>query len=79
MAAISVRNLSDETHRGLKARAAVHGRSTEAEIRKILDEAASGYAGEGLGTRITQIASEVGGFELEVSRSDSMTEPIDFS
>ena len=79
MAAISVRNLSDETHRGLKARAAVHGRSTEAEIRKILDEAASGYAGEGLGTRITQIASEVGGFEIEVSRSDSMTEPTDFS
>ncbi|WP_407646382.1 FitA-like ribbon-helix-helix domain-containing protein [Gluconobacter vitians] len=36
MAAVTVRNLSDEVHRALKARAAPRGRSTKAEIRNIL-------------------------------------------
>lgn len=39
MAAVTVRNLSDETHRALRVRAAQNGRSTEAEIRAILEEA----------------------------------------
>ena len=39
MTAVTVRNLSPGTHRALKLRAATHGRSTEAEIRAILDEA----------------------------------------
>jgi plasmid stability protein len=30
MPAVTIRNLPDETHRALKARAARHGRSTEA-------------------------------------------------
>jgi plasmid stability protein len=37
--AITVRNLSDETHQALKARAVRNGRSTEAEIRIILEDA----------------------------------------
>jgi plasmid stability protein len=40
MATVSIRNLSDETHRALKIRAARHNRSMEAEIRAILDETA---------------------------------------
>lgn len=39
MASITVRNLPDETHRALRVRAAQNGRSTEAEIREILEEA----------------------------------------
>lgn len=39
MAAITIRNLSDETHRALRHRPLEHGRSTEAEVRAILDEA----------------------------------------
>jgi plasmid stability protein len=39
MASITVRNLPDETHRALRVRAAQHGRSTEAEVRAILEEA----------------------------------------
>lgn len=39
MPAVTIRNLSAETHRALKARAAEHGLSTEAEIRRILDQA----------------------------------------
>ena len=33
MPAVTIRNLSEETHRALKVRAAQHSRSTEAEIR----------------------------------------------
>ncbi|HEX5314163.1 MAG TPA: Arc family DNA-binding protein, partial [Gammaproteobacteria bacterium] len=39
MPAVTVRNLPAETHRALKLRAARHGRSTEAEIRAILEDA----------------------------------------
>lgn len=39
MASITVRNLPDETHRALRVRAAQNGRSTEAEVRAILEEA----------------------------------------
>jgi antitoxin FitA len=37
MPAVTIRNISKETHRALKMRAATHGRSTEAEIREILE------------------------------------------
>lgn len=37
MSMLTVRNLSPETHRLLKQRAATHGRSMEAEARAILD------------------------------------------
>ncbi len=33
MATLTIRNLSDEVHRSLRVRAALHGRSTEAEVR----------------------------------------------
>lgn len=39
MAAVTVRNLPEETHKALRVRAAKNGRSTEAEIRAILEEA----------------------------------------
>ena len=39
MSVVTVRNLPEEIHRALKLRAAQHGRSTEAEIRQILEKA----------------------------------------
>ena len=36
MAMLTVRNLPDAVHRALRVRAALHGRSTEAEVREIL-------------------------------------------
>ena len=39
MPAVVIRKLDDETHEALKERASRHGRSTEAEIRAILEEA----------------------------------------
>lgn len=38
MAMLTMRNLPDEAHRALRARAALRGRSTEAEVRAILEE-----------------------------------------
>ena len=37
MAVLTVRNVPAEVHRALRVRAAAHGRSTEAEIRDILE------------------------------------------
>jgi plasmid stability protein len=36
MAMLTVRNLPDDVHRALRVQAALHGRSTEAEVREIL-------------------------------------------
>ena len=39
MPAVTIRNLPEATHRALKLRAAEHGRSTEGEMRHILETA----------------------------------------
>lgn len=36
MAMLTVRNLPNDVHRALRVRAALHGNSTEAEVREIL-------------------------------------------
>ena len=36
MAMLTIRNLPDDVHRALRVRAAMHGKSTEAEVREIL-------------------------------------------
>ncbi len=70
MAAVTVRNLSPETHRALKCRAKERGRSTEAEIRAILDEAVRPPEGQvGLGTALRNWALEhLRGEELVIER-----------
>ncbi len=58
MAAITVRALSEETKTRLRVRAARNGRSTEAEVRAILETAVrdGGETGEiGLGTRFAAL------------------------
>lgn len=80
MPAMTVRNLSGETHRALKARAAANHRSTEAEVRAILDAAVTPQPGTGLGTLLASIGAEVGGVELEgIGRIQELREPIDFA
>ena len=61
MGTITVRNLPDEVHRALQVRAAHHGRSTEAEIRDILEQAAKPEGRLKLGSLLTSIAHEAGG------------------
>jgi antitoxin FitA len=76
MAAIVIRNLSPETHRALQARAAEHGRSTEAEVRAILDEAVRPPARVKLGSALAALAEPFGGLDLEISRDKTPAEPI---
>jgi plasmid stability protein len=68
MAAVTIRGLSDETHLGLKARAAKNGRSTEAEIRAILDETVFPPGREGMGTKLSRIWRDVGLTEEEADQ-----------
>lgn len=65
MANVTVRNLPDAVHRALRVRAAHHGRSTEAEIREILDNATRPPQRVKLGSLLASIASEAGGLTDE--------------
>ena len=76
MAAIVIRNLSPETHRALQARAAQHGRSTEAEVRAILDEAVCPAERVKLGSALAALARPLGGIDLEISRDTTPAEPM---
>lgn len=55
MAMLTVRNLPEEVHRALRVRAAVHGRSTEAEVRAILEEAVKPEGRVKLGSLLADI------------------------
>lgn len=60
MSAVTVRNLPEETHRALKQRAAKHGRSTEAEIREILEDAVRPRARVKLGSALAAFGKRMG-------------------
>lgn len=77
MSAITIRNLPPETHRGLKARAKRNGRSTEAEVRAILEEAVRPPERVKVGTLLHEFGRAHGPFEFE--RDKTPTEPADFS
>jgi len=68
MPAVTVRNLPDKTHRALKMRAARNGRSTEAEIRMILEESVSSKGRLKIGSELTAFGRRFGGIELKVKR-----------
>ena len=76
MSAVTVRNLPEETHRALKFRAAQHGRSTEAEIRYILENAVRPKIG--LGSMLAAFASEIGGVDLDIQRDKTAVRPVSF-
>ena len=60
MAAVTIRNLSEEAHRALKVRAAQHNRSTEAEMRAILEAAVRPEGRLLLGTTLSEIGRKYG-------------------
>ena len=72
MAMLTVRNLPAEVHRALRARAARHGRSTEAEVREILQAAVKPEGRVKLGSRLADIGSQVGLTEEESAVFDSV-------
>lgn len=76
MAAVTVRNLPEETHRALKRRAVQHGRSTEAEIRNILENAVRPKMG--LGSALAGIGRSVGGVHIKIVRDTATVDAAVF-
>jgi plasmid stability protein len=74
MPAIVVRNISAKTHRALRARARQHGRSTEAEIRAILDGVVRPRLKLG-----SALAKPFGGLELEIKRDKKPAKPANLA
>jgi plasmid stability protein len=72
MPAVTIRNLPDEVHRALKVRAAQHGRSTEAEIRDILEQTVMPPDRVKLGTLLADIGREAGLTEEDWAIFDSV-------
>lgn len=83
MPAVTIRNLSDATHRALKVRAAGHGRSTEAEIRDILEAAVRPADRVRIGSALSALSRSAGltnaDFEvLEQGGDKTPAEPLSF-
>lgn len=79
MAAVTIRNLSEATHRALKVRAAQNGRSAEAEMRAILETAISETPRIKLGSELAALGRELGGVDLDVVRDKTPADPPDFA
>jgi plasmid stability protein len=83
MGAVTIRNLPEETHRALRVRAAINGRSTEAEIRAILEDAVRPEGRVRVGTLLSAIARRAGVTDedveaLEQAREKNPAEPPKF-
>jgi plasmid stability protein len=83
MVALTVRNLPDEVHRALRLRAASNGRSTEAEVRDIIEAAVRPAERLRLGTALAELSRRAGLSNedvsaLESSRSRVPAEPFKF-
>ncbi|MDH7793665.1 FitA-like ribbon-helix-helix domain-containing protein [Ochrobactrum sp. AN78] len=84
MPVVTIRNLSEETHRALKVRAAHHGRSAEAEMRDILEAAVRPANRIRIGSAMSALSRDVGltnaDFEaLEQTRDRKPAEPMSFA
>ena len=83
MAAVTIRNLSEEAHRALKVRAAQHNRSTEAEMRAILENIVRPEGRLQLGTALSAMSLRIGLTNadleaLEPAREARPAEPMRF-
>mgnify|MGYP006288054307 CR=1 FL=1 len=81
MATLTIRGLSPEVHRALRIRAASHARSTEAEVRAILEEAVQPNGRLKLGSFLAALGQSVGFTDEEIAllnqRDTAPLKPID--
>ena len=78
MAVLTVRNLPEETHRALRVRAANHGRSTEAEVRAILEEAGRPVERIRIGSELAAFGSQWGGLDIDIARDQEPMRGAEF-
>jgi plasmid stability protein len=80
MAALSIRGLDDRIRDRLRVRAARHGRSMEAEIRSILEDAVRDPDESGdLFTALTDRFDALGGVDLELPGRHTPARAADLS
>lgn len=82
MATLTVRNLPEEVHRALRVRAAMHGRSTEAEVRDILEATVRPPDRLRIGTALAELGRRAGLTSgdlaaIEKTRDKKAAEPLD--
>ncbi len=83
MAMLTVRNLPDDVHRALRVRAALHGRSTEAEVREILESAVKPESRVRVGDALAALGRMIGLTNEDVETFDRIrdktpAEPLKF-
>ena len=83
MASITVRNLPEEVRRALRVRAAQHGRSTEAEVRDILEQAVRPEGRMKLGSLLADVGRRMKLTDEEFSAFEQVRDtiparPVDF-
>jgi antitoxin FitA len=81
MATLTIRNLDEKVKRLLQIRAAINGRSMEAEAREALSESMENgptaiEPKEDLGTAIHKRFAALGGVELEIPPRQFSTRPV---
>ena len=76
MAMLTVRNLPDDVHRALRVRAALHGRSAEAEVRAILATAVKPESRVRLGDALTALGLKIGLTNADVDVLDQVRDKI---
>jgi plasmid stability protein len=81
MATLTIRNLDEKVKRKLQIRAAINGRSMEAEVRALLsayveESPEKEVPEEGLGTAIQKLFAPLGGVELEIPARHKSHRPI---
>ena len=77
MASIVVRNLPEEVHRALRVRAAKNGRSTEAEVREILETAVKPAKRLKLGSALAALGDKYS-VELKIERDPDASPIVTF-
>jgi len=83
MAMLTVRNVSEEVHRALRARADRHGQSMEAEVREILEAAVSPRGRVKLGSLLADMGRHAKLRDEEFAvfeqvRDKTPSRPVDF-
>ena len=70
VAVLTVRNVPDDVHRALRLRAAQHGRSTESEVRAILEAAVKPKERVRLGSLLAEVSRRAGLTDEDVAVFD---------
>lgn len=80
MPSVTIRGLSEETHRALKVRAATSGRSTEAEIRFILENTVRPEQRIRMGDALAALGQRIGvrDQDLVFKRDKKPAKPMSF-